>query len=268
MVGERGLVVFLSDYGLRDPYVVQVKATLDRFCPGLRLFDLTHEVDPFCITCGAYAIDSSIEWFPPGTVFLAVVDPGVGGGRRSIIVRALSRWFVGPDNGLFTPVLIRDSNAKVWVIRTSSIPVRRISHTFHGRDIFAPVAALLACGENPDSLGDQVNASDLVRLDYLWSLREGSSLCAKVLYVDRFGNLALSFKGDPPFQLGSRHKVTVGGRRTLDAFYVTSFSHVREGEVAVYVNSFGYLEVAVYMGRASEELGARIGDVICISQEG
>ena len=261
-----GLIVFMSDFGLNDPYVAQVKAVVRMICPGTEIVDLTHLIDSFCIECGSYVLDSSIDWFPKETVFLGVVDPGVGSERKPLIIRALSRWFIGPDNGLFTPVLLRDKNAKAWVIRPWALPVKEISSTFHGRDLFAPAAALISCGDSPDRIADEVSINDLIKINIWWEERRGSSLCMKVIYIDKYGNVVLSRKKPLEMQLG-RHvnvKSPVGMQR---AVYVKSFSHVGEGELAVYINSFGYLEIAVNKDDASKYLGVSIGDEVCLTPQ-
>lgn len=260
------LIAFLSDFGLRDPYVAHVKAVIKRLCPGAEVVDLTHLIDSFCVECGAYIIDSSINWLPEETVFLAVVDPGVGSERKPIIIRAISRWFVGPDNGVLSPVLERDPGARAWVIRPSSLPVGEISSTFHGRDIFGPAAALLSCGAEPDSFGDEVNVGSLARWSLLYERRKGTSLCLRAVYVDKYGNVALSRKSPLELPLGSRMRVSSPSREA-EAIYVRTFSQVGEGELALYVNSFGYLEVAVNKGEASKYLGINVGDEVCLTLE-
>lgn len=257
-------IVFFSDFGLKDPYVAQVKAVINRICPGIQVIDLTHMIDSFCIECGAYVLDSSINWFPVETVFLGVIDPGVGSERKPVIIRGLSRWFVGPDNGLFTPVILNDKEAKAWVIKTWALPFKEISSTFHGRDIFGPVAALLSCKEDPYNIGDEISIDSLVKKDLLWSLKENSSICFKVIYIDKYGNIVFSTKDPLNVPIGKELIIT-SSHKSWRGFYVSSFSHVNEGEIAIYINSFGYLELAVNRGDASKHLQVSIGDKLCLT---
>lgn len=260
------LIVFMSDFGLRDPYVAQVKAVVRMICPGAEIVDLTHLIDSFCIECGSYVLDSSVDWFPSETVFLGVVDPGVGSERRPIIIRALSRWFVGPDNGLFTPVFLRDRSARAWVIRPWALPVKEISSTFHGRDIFGPAAALLSCGEEPGRIADEVSIDSLVRTELWWEEQRGSSLCMRVIYIDKYGNIVLSRKKPLDTRLGGIINVESPGG-LYRAFHVRSFSHVGVGELAIYTNSFGYIEIAVNKGDASKYLDVEVGDEVCLTPQ-
>jgi len=257
-------IVFLSDYGLKDPYVAHVKAVVKKLCPGAEVVDLTHMVDPFCVECAEYVLESSAHLYPPDSIFLAVVAPGVGSERKPLIVRGLSRWFVGPDNGLFTPVFERDATARAWVIRPSALPVEEISSTFHGRDIFAPAAALLSCGVSPDEIADEIGVEELVKKSLLWEERSGFSTCYKAIYIDNFGNVALSVKGVGPFSIGSRVRVS-SPAGAFSARLVDTFSRVEVGELAVYVNSFGYLEIAVNRGDASKLLRVSVGDRVCLT---
>lgn len=257
------MIAFFSDFGLKDQYVAQVKSVIYGICPQTEVIDLTHMIEPFCVECGAYVVDTSINWFPEDTVFLGVIDPGVGGKRKPIILRGMSRWFVGPDNGLFSTV-IKNEDTRAWVIDPSLLPIRYVSHTFHGRDIFAPAAALLSCGKDPSEFAEEIDTSELITIDLLWKHIEGPTRCMKVIYIDRFGNIALSEKGGLEAPLGSELLLEVGGSR-YKAYYVKTFSQVDEGGVAVYVNSFGYLEVAVNKGDASYILGLKVGDKLCLT---
>ncbi|MEM3056432.1 MAG: SAM-dependent chlorinase/fluorinase, partial [Candidatus Bathyarchaeia archaeon] len=140
------IITLLTDYGLRDSYVAEVKGAILKIAPDATIIDITHEVGKFDIEEGAFHLARCVSYFPNGTIHVGVVDPGVGGGRRSIIIKARGAYFVGPDNGVLAPAAERLGVEEVYEIREERLPVRRVSYVFDGRDVFAPVAAYLAKG--------------------------------------------------------------------------------------------------------------------------
>jgi S-adenosylmethionine hydrolase len=262
-------IVFLSDFGLKDPYVGQVKGVIYSLNSSVRIVDLTHEIKPFCVTCGAYVLYSSIEWFPRDTVFLAVVDPGVGSSRKAIIVEKGSRFFVGPDNGLFWPVIekIGLDDIQVFNINFEKLGVSIVSSTFHGRDIFGPAAALLSKGVEASEIGCPLSPDSIERLS-LFTKKELEGIpCYRIVYVDRFGNMALSGKGEDIENITLRSTVTIHRLRdglSLTASRVKSFSEANPGEITLYTNSFGFIELSMYMGNLYKRHGFRIGDWVCL----
>ncbi len=262
------VIGFLSDFGLRDPYVAQTKMSIYRINPDARIVDLTHMIKPFCISCASYILYSSIDWFPESTIFLVVVDPGVGGPRRPLILSYDTMFFVGPDNGVFWPIVekLGEERFSAYTIRQDRLGVPVISSTFHGRDIFAPAAAFLSLGRNPLDIGDPVDLGSLRKLRLLDKMRRDGSPCYRIVYVDRFGNMALSARGmDALSELGS----TVIVERLRDGYrekavVTSSFSLVEPGETALYINSFGFLELSMYMGNLYKSHAYRVGDWVCL----
>ncbi len=262
-----GLICFMSDFGLRDPYVAQVKAVLLARSPGSRIVDLAHEIPPFCVSCGSYILYSSYKWFPENTVFLCVIDPGVGSERRALVCRAHGRFFVGPDNGLLWQVLAEDPGASIYSIDVERLGVERVSSTFHGRDVFAPAAAAVSQGRDPAELGTRVSFDSLVKLPIRNVWERGAYKCFRVIHVDRFGNTVLSATREDftlP-ELGSRIELLLPGGRSIKAWVEKTFSRVSVGEALVYYNSFDFIEIAVNMGSASRKLGLNVGDEVCIA---
>jgi S-adenosylmethionine hydrolase len=246
------MLTFLSDYGPGDEYVGVVHGVIARIAPGARVLDLGHGVPPQDVRTGARRLARALPFVPAG-VHLAVVDPGVGGPRRAVALRAGDRRFVGPDNGLLLEAADRFGGVTEAVeISASPWRLEPVSATFHGRDIFAPVAAHLARGEI--LAGEPLDPASLVRLPELRARREGDDVVAHVLEVDGFGNLRLD--ADPgDFASAAGHPVTVA----------RTFGDVAPGGLLLYVESDGGLALAVNGGSAAARLGVRSGDDLRLS---
>lgn len=258
-----GLITLTTDFGLRDPFVGIMKGVILSICPSARLVDLTHEVPPQDVLAGGLALESATPFFPPGTVHLAVVDPGVGSARRALAVRAGGHYFVGPDNGLFTFAL---EHAGWTAVSVTAPEYRRseVSRTFHGRDVFAPAAAYLAGGVPLERLGPVV--SDPGRLHRPGCRLEGDDLLGEVLDADRFGNLITSIPAARLAEIpGSGGLgVEVAGQRLRGP--VEAYAEGGDGEPAVIVGSTGRLEIFVKGGSARERLGAGRGTIVRVTR--
>ena len=249
------VITFLSDYGLEDEFVGVVHAVIARAAPDARVIDLSHGVPRHDVRSGALLLRDALPFAPPG-VHLAVVDPDVGARRRAIALRCDEddRVLVGPDNGLLVPAAERFGDV-VEAVDISHSPWRLepVSATFHGRDLFAPVAARLAAGEAFGDAGDPFDPAELVGLELPSARVEDGVLVAHALTADRFGNVLLDASAE---QLGRvarlGDEVVVGGRR---ARYVRTFAEVGEGELLVYEDARGNVAVAVNRGSAAGELG-------------
>ncbi|MEQ1662730.1 MAG: SAM-dependent chlorinase/fluorinase [Thiobacillus sp.] len=240
------MILLFTDFGTRDPYVGQMKARLATDAPGQIIVDLLHESPDYNAHAGAHLLAALATGYPPGSVFVAVVDPGVGTTRDGVVVFAGGHWFVGPDNGLMSVVVARNTDSKIWKI-TWQPP--DLSATFHGRDVFAPIAAAIARGEFPhDKLAAQTalavefDAGDLLR----------------VIYLDHFGNVWTGIRAVEP---GTR--IAAGGH---DFRHSESFGFVGKGEGFWFVNSVGLLELAVNRGSAAETFGLKLGDRVVMQR--
>jgi S-adenosylmethionine hydrolase len=242
------LVTLLSDFGTADSYVAEMKGVILSIVPAATLVDITHAVPPGDIRSGAYLLRRTWHRFPSGTVHLVVVDPGVGTDRAAIALRVRGHAFVGPDNGLFTPVL-RDAEAEIV---TLVIP-DGASPTFHGRDLFAPAAAALALGRPLHSLG-QPFVGLPHRLAYTEPHYEGKSIVGEIIYVDRFGTLVTNLTPElvPPYASIEVEGLDLGTLRR-------TFGDVPTGGLLAYVGSGGEVEVAVRDGSAARRLGLGVG---------
>ncbi len=258
----------MSDFGSSDHYVGIVKGVIERVTDGrVRVLDLTHDVKPFSVRAGAYVLYTSYKVFPRGTVFLCVVDPGVGTKRKALVVVTNNYVFVGPDNGVLWPAASEDGILEAYSIENDNLFMKPVSNTFHGRDVFGPVAGLIAAGMDPSIVGPRLGVNELVRLELTSAcqLDEEGCVHAKVNYVDHFGNVATSLREDCLPKLCDSGYVEIRVReRVFRAKCARTFGDVGIGQMLVYINSFGFIEVAVNHGSASRVLGVDVDDTITV----
>jgi len=254
------VITLLTDYGIRDSYVAEVKGVILRLHPEAVIVDITHDIGKYDVEEGAYNLARVVRYFPEDTIHVGVVDPGVGGPRKPLIIEARGAYFVGPDNGLLAPAAERLGIRRVYEITRMDLLPPRVSDVFHGRDIFAPAAALLAKGLKPEDIGMEV--SEYQRLP-LYTVRiEAGRIHAKVIHVDGFGNLVTNVTYESlenaGVKLDSTLEVQVGDRAYRMPL-VRNFSAVPVGDLLLLVAGGGYLEISVNQGDASARLGVGKG---------
>ncbi len=254
MYPHDSLIAFLTDFGLKDPYAGIVKGVIAGINPSARVIDITHGIPPQDITVGALMLRNAIDYFPSGTIFLAVVDPGVGSHRRGIILKLGQYTFIGPDNGLVTGVIEHGKQQKTgcWYIEKKEYSLDEISSTFHARDIFGPVAAHLSLGVPPDKFGPPCPAP--VMLQWPQPVTEPGSITGTVIHVDIFGNLITSIPADILQGKNMERPVSyanVQGSSTAVPVART-YTDVEPGRPVCLQGSFGFVEIAVNKGSASE----------------
>lgn len=262
----RPVIALLSDFGSRDHYVGSMKGVLVGICPDVTLVDITHEIAPHDVLDGALELAAAYRYFPAGTIFLAVVDPGVGSVRRGIAAEIGDYRFVCPDNGLLT-VVARDSRPRKVVELTERRYARpTVSRTFEGRDRFAPAAAWLAKGIQPAALGR--NVPEIQYLDIPMPAIEDDEMRGAVLRIDRFGNLVtnLDRKSVERFSKDGRVHIVAGGA-TVGRF-VATYAEIQPGEVCALFGSTDHLELAANAGSAADALGLTRGAVVHITRAG
>jgi S-adenosylmethionine hydrolase len=235
------MILLFTDFGSEGPYLGQIEAILCRKAPDARVIRLLNDAPTGKPALAGYLLAAICREFPPGSVFLAVVDPGVGGERLPVVLKADGRWFVGPDNDLFNTVAVQSGNAEWWIIDWRP---DRLSASFHGRDLFAPVAGRLARGEH-DDVGRPFPRPEIDE----WPADAGV-----VVYIDHYGN-AIS---------GLRYSSGLDGKTLLldeqhPVRQANTFSDVKPGEAFWYCNSSGLVEVAVNLGRADQRFGLQPG---------
>jgi S-adenosylmethionine hydrolase len=250
-------VVFMTDFGVVDDSVALCKGVMYTIAPDLRIVDLTHEVTPFSILDGARFLYGATPYFPAGTVFVVVIDPGVGSTRKAVVVKSKrGQYFVLPDNGLMTLVQDRDGIESAREITNHDWMIgAALSSTFHGRDIFSPVGAHLAHGEDWTNVGPEVEVKKLVRLDLVASKLDEHGLSGEVIALDGpFGNLVTNVSGEDFLKLGYGHgqnvHVTIG-KTEMNIPFVRTFSDVALKKPLLYIDSRGHVALAVNQGSFS-----------------
>jgi S-adenosyl-L-methionine hydrolase (adenosine-forming) len=247
------IITLTTDFGDHDPYVGIMKGVILRVAPSARIVDLTHQIPPQNIEAAAFALESARAYFPPDTVHLAVVDPGVGSDRRPILVIRERERYVGPDNGLFSFALAQ-TGTQAWVLDRPAFWLQHVSHTFHGRDIFAPVAAHLARGVAASDLGTPI--SDPVRRPPLRAERLGNGeIRGHVIHVDRFGNLMTDIPGE--WLAGREWTCEISGTQVRGPSL--TYAAASRGELLLLVSSNGTAEIAAREASAAQRLGAASG---------
>lgn len=263
-------ICFLSDYGEQDTFAGTCRGVIKRINPGAPIIDVTHGIPPHDVFAGAVALRDTLPYMPPRAVHLAVVDPGVGSERRAVALRGRGdRLFVGPDNGLLSLAAAADGGVMAAVELTErSLWIEPASPTFHGRDIFAPVAAVLAAGAGLARAGRPFDPSTLVRLGLPGPRVTDGGLVAVVIQIDRFGNLALDLTAAElrAARLRGDVEILCGGRRRCVAGVAATFSDVPHGSVALLVDSFGHVAICENGGSAARRLALGVGDVVGLAR--
>lgn len=263
------IITMLTDFGLKDPYVPIMKAVIKSIVPNVEIVDISHEVRKFNVQEASYILLVTYNYFPKETIHLVVVDPGVGSGREPILVKTKNYVFIGPNNGVLTPAILEDGIIEVRVLENEDLFLKPISSTFHGRDIFAPVAAHVARGVSLEIIGRRLDLGKIVKTDYyVKAERKGSKITGSIIYIDTFGNLITSIPSSMlDLEFGEYVKLKIRGK-VVELPYHPTFSQVPKGEPLIYPGSLGRLEVGVNMGDASSLFKAEIGDRVELEVEG
>jgi S-adenosylmethionine hydrolase len=255
-----GIITLTTDFGVTDPYVAMMKGVILSINTGAKVIDVTHQVRAGSISEAAALIFETFPYFPPGTIHVAVVDPGVGSERRLIALQARSHCFVGPDNGIFWPVLKEDKGALLVQLTETKYFLPHVTRTFHGREIFAPVAAHLSLGVSLERMGRIIK--NPVKLDVPVPHEDENALYGQIIRIDNFGNIITNI---PSVMLGrflgtAMPCIQVGNLmiKKLSSIY----GETEEREPLALINSSDLLEVAVNRGRACEYLGADTNEII------
>ncbi len=272
-VARAHTVVLLTDFGLTDPYVGQMKGVLHTLAPQARIMDLSHGVPAYRVETGAFFLASAYRYFPPDTVFVAVVDPWVGTDRDILILSGGGYTFVGPDNGILILALetlesLGEKDPRVW--RLKSLPAayaQETGLTFAGRDVMAPLAARLCQGADPASEGATVNPATLVRPIWATPERTDKGILASVLHVDHFGNAILNLANRTWLELVAGGDIwllisSAGAQAALQLKLVPTYAELPPGKAGLVAGGQGYLELAMCRASAATELSLKAGDLI------
>jgi S-adenosylmethionine hydrolase len=268
---DRPVLAFLTDFGSTDGYSGVMKGVVLTITSDVHLVDLSHEVPPQHVAAGAWLLATCYRYFPAGTIYVCVVDPGVGSVRRPIALHAGNWFFVGPDNGLFSYILAQQPVHEAVILSNSAYHLSYVSASFHGRDVFSPVAAHLARGVPLSEFGPHVETSILQRLDPKVAVRQGAEIIAHIVHIDHFGNLItnISLSLIPELFTSSAVRLTfpmqgivVTERRRF--FSAPSSSAEDIIRPFLYSDSSGYIAVAIQNGNAAQSLGVEYGDTLTL----
>ena len=255
------LITLLSDFGVRDEYVGVMKGVIAQINPRARIIDINHQIPPQNIAAARFCLMNAYDYFPQGTVHLAVVDPGVGGKRRAIAVQLADGFLVAPDNGLLSGVLSKHhaiaavelTNKEYWYTPTPS-------NTFHGRDIFAPVGAYLANGVKLEELGISIDTATLVKLELAECICHADRIVGCIQYIDNFGNLVTNIPSN--YVEYKSWYVQIGDRIVNNC---STYAEVQIGQAVALIGSHGWVEVAVNSGNAQLQLQMELGREITVA---
>jgi S-adenosylmethionine hydrolase len=254
------LLTLLTDFGLKDPFAAEMKAVIYSICPDAHIIDITHLVEKFDVRMGSFILTSSVPYFPAGTVHVAVVDPGVGSERRAIAIETERSILVGPDNGVLIPAARREGVLHVYELKNTSLMRQDVSATFHGRDIFAPAAAHLACGTPCAKCGPEI--SDFIKPSFAEPKFDRFGAVCEVLHVDSFGNVVTNIPHTQLSKLGLRRgdevSLILKGRH-FKARFVRTYADLGANELGVLVSSHGFLEVSMKEKSAAKRIQAKSG---------
>lgn len=257
------LISLTTDFGTRDWFVGTMKGVIAGIAPGTGVVDLTHEIPPGDIHAGAFSLLASYAFFPPGTIHVVVIDPGVGSERKPIAVKTARYVFVGPDNGVLSWALEKELVLGVRLLENRAVCLEHISNTFHGRDIFSPAAAHLSNGTAFESVGPA--ARTFQKLDCWAPIQRPGKVEGRIIYIDHFGN-GITNIPNPQQQLKNGMECRVKGKRLWTVPYENYFQAVPVSAAVAVPGSSGYLEVAVNAGSAEKILGLKRGCSVVLQQ--
>ena len=269
LLASKKIIALLTDFGNKDFYVGAMKGVIYSICPEATVVDITHQITPYNLKEGSRTLYHTAKEFPPGTIFVAVVDPGAGTKRRSMVLLTLDeKYFVGPDNGIFNIVLREVGVRKIFQIKNPKwMRQKGVSKTFHGRDIFAPVAAHLAAGWPVEEVGPEIKAYSL--LSSKPAKRRGNLIEGEVTVIDHYGNVILNIPGELFKELG----LTRGGKlhvhfknKKVKLKWAATYGAVPEGEGMIIISGGGFLELAVNRGSAARKYGLEVGEAVILEK--
>lgn len=255
------IITLTTDFGTDDGFVGSVKGVILSINPGASIVDISHTVNPYDILGGAFVLYQAYSYFPENTIHIAVVDPGVGSKRQAIIIETDKHTFVGPNNGIFSLVLKNEKPKKIISLTNEEYFLNDVSNTFHGRDIFAPVAARLSLGETVSNFGDELEKIEIAN----WGepLRIENRLEGTVLHIDRFGNLITNISAEDIFSFSKESSIQIQvGEKTIKGLSKT-YSDAKKGEPIALISSINLLEIACNMDSAQSLIGInKLGKVV------
>jgi hypothetical protein len=259
----RQIITLTTDFGLRDPYVAEMKAIILGISPDVTIIDISHEIEKFNIRMGAYVLASASPYFPKNTIHIAVIDPSVGTKRRPILIQTKHGYYIGPDNSLLALTATKQGIDHIYQISNKKLMLPKISSTFHGRDIFAPAAAHLANGTSPEEFGQEI--SEIVTPEFAKIIRRKDMLVGEVIHIDGFGNIITNF-GEKELELinaGDTVNVKLKGiRRKLK--FCKAYAEVKPRKPLAIIGSHSFLEISINQDNAAKRFKIKSGDKVTL----
>ena len=256
------IITLMTDFGTSDHYVGVMKGVILNINPQVQIVDITHNIPPQDIHGAAFLIDSAYRYFPTGTIHVIVVDPGVGSERQAIVCQTETAYFVCPDNGILTHILHDEERIHTVAVENSAYFLPQVSNTFHGRDIFAPVAAHLSCGIPIGVLGSPI--AHPVQLPIPKPQVTDKAIIGQVIWIDSFGNLVTNISHEVLESLAGRNSVVICAGNAEINHINRSYAESAVGEILAIIGSFNRLEISINQGNAAQILGLNRGDTITI----
>lgn len=263
----RPIITLTTDFGLADEFVACMKGVILSIAPDTIMVDISHLVEHGNIKEGAFLLQRTYPFFPAGTVHCVVIDPGVGTDRKIIIVKAAGQLFIAPDNGLLSPILQDTSQLEaIYHLTNRSLFGGRISNTFHGRDIMAPVAAQLAVGLDIGEVGNRIGCDDCVRLPQLPCRLESGKLTGEVVHIDRFGNLCTNITASELTNLTASHEIVISIGSHVIKGMLNNYGDAIKGELLAHLDSHEHLEISVSGGSAALFTNCPPGTIVTVER--
>jgi hypothetical protein len=257
------IITLTTDFGLKDPYIAEMKAVTLSISPTATIVDITHEIEKFNIRMGAYILASASQYFPKGTIHVAVVDPGVGTKRRPILIQTKHDFYIGPDNGVLVLAAENKGIEHISEISNRKLMLPKISNTLHGRDIFAPAAAHLADGTSPSEFGQEIH--NIVTPEFAKIIRRKNMLVGEVLHTDSFGNIITNLGEKELDLIGAKSMVDIRLKNVrLKLKLCKAYAEAKPQKPLAIIGSHNFLEISINQGNAAQNFKAKIGDKITL----
>ncbi|MBI1858502.1 MAG: SAM-dependent chlorinase/fluorinase [Candidatus Melainabacteria bacterium] len=253
-------ITLTTDFGSRDPFAGILKGVIYSINPNAKITDITNDVSPQNIQQANFILKTSYRFFPKNSIHLCVVDPGVGSARKPLLIETSDYFFIGPNNGIFSTIIETENIKQVIELTEKKYWLPEVSQTFHGRDIFAPIAAFLSQGKNPKHFGNQINVNELITLPKLEMRQNKNTIAAQVQFIDHFGNIITNIPNDILFD---SIKGTINNHN-FDGL-VQSFSGSNDKNLSAIKGSSGYMEIFIRNGNAAHTINAKFGDKLTVS---
>lgn len=255
------VITLITDFGLTDPYVAEMKAVILDINPDAKIIDISHQIEKFNIRMGAFVLAAAAPYFPKGTIHVAVVDPGVGTKRKPILIETDKAFFIGPDNGVLALAAKSQSVNNIYEISNRKFMSSKVSHTFHGRDVFAPAAAFLSKGVKPSMFGQETRR--LFAPNFAKLILKGNMFTGEVIHVDGFGNIVTNFTAKHLEALGLERVIPIKLKDLkLKLKLCKAYAEVEAQKPLAIIGSHDFLEVSVNMGSAAETFKIKPGDPV------